>query len=134
MRSSCAHHRAAHRLDPAPAAQRRHETRRRLGIDRVQRQDQIADHAIALAAGIVEAGGLIASDMNSARTRLGLFMVKSGAAPAPSHDPARRMQRARLKREPLVDHQRIALIAGMEIGQLLLAQRLSRLHSTVSAP
>jgi hypothetical protein len=44
------------------------------------------------------------------------------------------VQRSGLKREPLVDHQRIALDSRMEIGQLFLAQRLSSPHSTISAP
>src|SRR6478735_8280642 len=49
-----AHQRRADRLGPPPAAERGDEPRRRLWVERVEREDQVGDQAIALTARGVE--------------------------------------------------------------------------------
>src|SRR5688572_9349215 len=44
-----AHQAGADGLDSPPAPERRHEPRRSLRIERVEREDQVGDHVVALA-------------------------------------------------------------------------------------
>ena len=117
--SACAHHRGALRLEPPPAAERRHQPRRDLRIELVGGDDHVGEEGVAAPVGASGTpSGWRRTCPASERSRLGLVDREIGMLRELQHlvDRVGALRRG-LQREPFVEHQRVvveALVEGVE--------------------